>query len=80
MRTLDSPFKGIGFVQLVAGKSLENFAFSFPREQTNFDVHRVERTSFRAGVALGVQRLSRRTGSPTGSSGWNCCSSRLVRK
>jgi hypothetical protein len=55
--TLNTPFKGTRAARLPAGKFLENYAFRY-RETSDFDCHRVERTSFRA---VESQRLSRRT-------------------
>ena len=58
------PDNGAGAARPVAGKSLENCAVLY-RETTDFDCHRMERSSFRAGVAPAeVQRLSRRTVTP----------------
>ena len=45
-----SPGKGTGAARLVAGKLLESCALRYG-ETTDFDCHRVELTSSRAGVA-----------------------------
>jgi hypothetical protein len=57
--TLTTSFNGTGAARLVAEKFLETVAFGY-RETTDFDCHRVKRTSLRAGVAPGeVKRLFR---------------------
>ena len=65
IRSLRFPGNGTGHARLLAGKSSTHWAFRYV-ETTDFDCHRVEGTSLRAGVATAeVQRLARRTFSPT---------------